>query len=146
MGTDHLYKPGQSGNPAGRPKGCCNKQKLYREVVHPKRKEIVERALEFAMDGQLKGSMRLMVVFLSHVLPAIAKDNLLPDAIDLKDGSLTEQANHIKNLVDDKHITPEQGNVLLANVKATAEIKYKEELEKELYEIKAELAALKAKD
>lgn len=145
MSKDYLFKPGQSGNPAGRPKGSCNKQRMFKELVEPRSKEIIERGIHLAMHGEEKVQARLMIFFLDRVLPAARKDRLMPADIHLSDGSLVEQSNHIKNLISNKSITPEQGNALLNAVKMMSEIKYKEDLEKELEELKSEFKAFREK-
>jgi hypothetical protein len=54
-----LWKPGQSGNPAGRPKGIKNRitilqQELelqLREQAQPRIAEVLDKAIEMALDG-----------------------------------------------------------------------------------------------
>ena len=124
--SDTQWKPGQSGNPLGG-KLSSKRRQLFKQLVEPLTKELVDHALSIALSDS-KDRTKVLAIFLERVLPAVIKDNELPDEIYLSDGSLIEQANHIKRLISDKHITPEQGQVLLANVRTTAEIKYKEKV------------------
>lgn len=144
--SDTQFKPGQSGNPGGKPKGACSKRRLFKELVQPKSKEIILDALRLLKTGEENVQARLIIFFLDRLLPAACKDNILPDDVEIEGETFTEQAAHVKKLMNNKEITPEQGNTLLAGIKIASEIKYKEDIEKELYEVKAELAALKAKD
>lgn len=142
--SDTQFKPGQIANPTGRPKGECKKYKLFKQLVEPRTDELVNQALNIALSSD-KDRTKVLTLFLERVMPAVVKDNILNPEIELSEGSLVEQANHIRSLITDKHITPEQGNVLLASVKATAEIKYKEDLEKELEELKSEFKTFRDK-
>jgi hypothetical protein len=64
----HLWKPGQSGNPAGRPKGSLNKITMMRQVLEgelrsqlgPKMAEVLAKAIEMAMDGN-EAMIKLLV-------------------------------------------------------------------------------------
>jgi len=50
----HLFKPGQSGNPSGRPKGALNKYtELSRELLSENGVMIVQKVIEKAMDGDV---------------------------------------------------------------------------------------------
>lgn len=142
--SDTQFKPGQVANPRGRPKGENKRLKLFKELVEPRTHELVNQALSIALSDS-KDRTKVLTLFLERVLPAVVKDNMLDPDVDLIDGSLLEQANHIRKLINDKHITPEQGSVLLANVKSTAEIKYKDDLEKEIERQKVEIRMLKEK-
>ena len=141
---DTQFKPGQSGNPLGRKKGECKKYQLFKELVEPRTQELVNQALNIALSGD-KDRTKVLTIFLERTLPSVVKDNILKPEVNLSEGSLVEQANHIRNLITDKHITPEQGTTLLAAVKTTAEIKYKEDLEKELEELKTEFKEFRDK-
>jgi len=142
--SDTQFKPGQVANPTGRPKGECAKYKLFKQLVEPRTQELVNQALNIALSGD-KDRTKVLTLFLERVLPSVVKDNILKPEIELSEGTLLEQADHIRNLITDKHITPEQGSVLLAAVKTTAEIKYKEDLEKELEELKSEFKTFRDK-
>jgi hypothetical protein len=142
--SDTQWKPGQSGNPGGRKKGECKKYQLFKQLVEPRTHELVNQALDIALSND-KDRTKVLTIFLERVMPAVVKDNILNPEIELSEGTLVEQANHIRNLITDKHITPEQGSVLLAAVKTSAEIKYKEDLEKELEDLKSEFKAFREK-
>ena len=48
----HLFQPGQSGNPAGKPKGTRNRAtRLAQALIDGKASEVVEKALELALAG-----------------------------------------------------------------------------------------------
>ena len=140
--ADSQWKPGQSGNPKGRPKGECKRYQLFKQLVEPRTQELVNQALNIALSND-KDRTKILNAFLERVLPSVIKDNILAPEIELSEGSLLEQATHIRNLVTDKHITPEQANALLAGVKTSAEIKYKEDLERDMLDMKAEIKELR---
>ena len=48
----HLFQPGQSGNPAGKPRGARNHAtRAVQALIDGKAKEVVEKALELALAG-----------------------------------------------------------------------------------------------
>ncbi len=48
----HLFRPGQSGNPAGKPRGARNHAtRAVQALIDGKAKEVVEKALELALAG-----------------------------------------------------------------------------------------------
>ena len=50
----HLFQPGQSGNPSGRPKGALNKYtELSRELLSEKGPMIVQTVINKALDGDV---------------------------------------------------------------------------------------------
>ena len=50
----HLFQPGQSGNPNGRPKGALNKYtELSRELLSEKGPMIVQTVINKALDGDV---------------------------------------------------------------------------------------------
>lgn len=45
------FKPGQSGNPAGRPKGAKNRSTELRSLLEPHAPALVEKAVQMALEG-----------------------------------------------------------------------------------------------
>ena len=61
------YKPGQSGNPNGRPKGSVNKYtQLARELLSSRGEEIVQVVIEKA----LKGDVHCLKMCMDRIVPA----------------------------------------------------------------------------
>lgn len=51
-GPGKRFEPGQSGNPAGKPRGCRTRSvMLAQSIIDGKAKEVVEKALELALSG-----------------------------------------------------------------------------------------------
>ncbi len=53
---DHLWKPGQSGNPGGRPKGTFSLVRLMREALAENDLEGAKAVVKAAVDKAKKGS------------------------------------------------------------------------------------------
>ena len=60
------FKPGQSGNPAGRPKGSPDKRSELRALLDPHAPELVKKAVEKALEGDM-AALRLC---LDRCIPA----------------------------------------------------------------------------
>jgi hypothetical protein len=61
------FKPGQSGNPAGRPRGSPNKATQLRELIRADMPEIIAALVTKAKDGDAQSAS----VLLSRVLPPL---------------------------------------------------------------------------
>lgn len=74
----HLWKPGQSGNPAGRPKGALGKITLMRQALEgelrvqlgPEMAAVMAKAIEMAKDG----SESMIKLLVDKCLPTIKGD------------------------------------------------------------------------
>ncbi len=67
------FQPGQSGNPAGKPKGLGARQKLYEELLLPRGRELLEAAFKLA----LKPDKTMLCFLLERVLPKVKDDDEL---------------------------------------------------------------------
>ena len=120
------FKPGESGNPKGRPKGSNDLAKL-RGLLTPSVPELVEKAKALALDGDV-AALRLC---LERVLPPLkAKDE--PIEIEALKGSqrLTEQGAAVINAMANGEISPSEASLLMKAVSDQARIIEIDELEK----------------
>jgi hypothetical protein len=63
----HLFKPGQSGNPKGRPKGSKNKNKALAEgLIGNNASKIVKKVIEMA----LAGDQACLKMCMDRIIPA----------------------------------------------------------------------------
>lgn len=135
------YQKGQSGNPDGRPKGRPDRRLLYRQYVEPDMPALLRKAVEIARNGD---KLMLRCIF-DRFMPIFSKDDLLPEDIKLIKGALFDQANQVTDLINERDISPIEGNNLLTGIEKKAAIKYKEDLEKELEDLKKEFKSFKDK-
>jgi len=67
------FQPGQSGNPAGRPKGAKGKTTLLREVMQTKSDRLLSRAvpaiLRVVIQQALKGCVHSQKIILDRAVP-----------------------------------------------------------------------------
>ena len=113
------WKPGESGNPAGKPKGSGTIQKM-RAALSEAIPDVTEALLEKARDGDVAAARLL----LERVFPP-ARPEELPRAFDLPAGTLTEQGKALLDLVATGEISPSQGAQLigaLGNLSKVAEV------------------------
>ena len=123
------FKPGQSGNPKGRPKGTATTAKL-RALLEPHAKALVKQAVNLALDGDVT-ALRLC---LERLVPPVRATDELVELRGLK-GTLTEQGEAIIQAVASSHVTPEQGAKLLQALAAQAKIEEADRLEKRIGEL-----------
>lgn len=81
---NHLWKPGQSGNPAGKPKGCKHKTTLaVQELLNGEAEKLTRAAIELALQGDTV-ALRLC---LERILPAVKENPISFSLPEIKKAS-----------------------------------------------------------
>jgi len=116
----HLFQPGQSGNPAGRPQGSRNKATLAVEVLlDGEADSLTRKAIELALQGDTT-AMRLCLERLCPPRKSRPVNIALPET-KTAEGVAEAQAAVVKAVADGE-LTPEEGttitNILEARRKA----------------------------
>lgn len=125
------WKPGESGNPAGKPKGSGELQKL-RAALSDVVPEILDTLKAKALEGDV-GAARLL---LERVLPPL-KAMEPAQAMPLPAGTLTEQGRAVLAHVAAGELAPSQGAALLGAIGTLARVS-------EIDELAARVEALEA--
>jgi Family of unknown function (DUF5681) len=112
------FKPGQSGNPAGKPKGSSRAAKL-RALLDPHAAALIKKAVELAK----KGDTTALRLCLERLLPAMKAEGravVIPGLAEAPD--LTGQARAVLSALAQGVISADQANVLLQAIAAQARI------------------------
>ena len=72
------FQKGQSGNPAGRPKGSKDKRTELRELLTPHAPALIDKAIEMALDGDTAA----MKMCLDRIIPAMRAVEITTDQND----------------------------------------------------------------
>jgi hypothetical protein len=121
------WKPGQSGNPSGRPPGSSEVGRL-RAAISEHLPQIIAQLVEKARGGDTQAARLL----LERVLPPV-KAVEATVMLELADGaSLTEQGESIVRAVAGGLLAPGQAGALLTGLGSIARLKEVDELTKRL--------------
>jgi hypothetical protein len=123
------WKPGQSGNPKGRTPGTGEVGRI-RASISALVPELLAALMTRALDGDV-GAARLLLE--RAIAPLKAAEQ--PMALNLSDGTLTEQGRAVLASVAAGELAPGQGAQLLAAIGALARVS-------EIDELTARVAAL----
>lgn len=126
------WKPGQSGNPQGRPPGAGEVAKLRASIAEHV-PNIIEKVVEAAKGGDIQAARLL----LERVLPPM-KPTELTVPLALPDGSLTEQGRAVLAAVSIGELAPAQGAQLLAAIGALARVAEIDELTDRIEKLEAQ--------
>ncbi|MCA8278504.1 DUF5681 domain-containing protein [Burkholderia cepacia] len=121
------FKKGQSGNPAGKPRGARDKRTALRELLQPHAADLVAKAVELAKAGDTT-ALRICI---DRCIPAIKAKDAPVDLPDLT-GSLVEQGEAVMRAMARGRITPDEANAVMQVISAQARIIEVDELEKRL--------------
>ncbi|KVL61910.1 hypothetical protein WT01_08920 [Burkholderia cepacia] len=117
------FKPGQSGNPAGKPKGAKDKRTELRALLQPHAEDLVKKVVEMALAGDTT-ALRICV---DRIIPTIkAKD--APISIGRLTGSLADRGKVVLDALSDGSITPDEANAVMQAISAQARIVETDEL------------------
>jgi hypothetical protein len=103
------FKPGESGNPRGRPRGSSKVSK-YRAMLEPHADAVIEAVVQKALDGDV-AAMRLI---LERLVPSL-KSRDLPSPLPALDSgtSLAQQGYAVLAEVSAGRLTPSEASSLL---------------------------------
>ena len=118
----HGWKPGQSGNPKGRPKGSGDVAQI-RSAIATRIPELLEAMMRRALDGDV-GAARLLLE--RTVAPLRATDMGQP--LNLPNGTLTDQGRAVMVAVSSGELAASQGAALLGAIGALARVVELDEL------------------
>ena len=116
------WKPGQSGNPKGRPAGSGEVAKL-RAAIADRVPELLAAMMARALDGDV-GAARLLLERAIAPLKAAEQSQ----ALSLPDGTLTEQGRAVLASVAAGELAPGQGAALLGAIGTLARVAEIDEL------------------
>lgn len=135
----HAWKPGTSGNPAGRTPGSGEVGKL-RAAIGQHVPAIITRLVQAALDGDV-GASRLLLERVCAPLKAAEETTPLT----LPDGTLTEQGRAVLAAVGAGELAPSQGTALLASLGTLAKLREGDELEARIVALEARSTAAAGK-
>jgi hypothetical protein len=110
------WKPGQSGNPAGRKPGTGEVAQI-RASIAARVPEILNRLMEQALEGDT-GAARLLLE--RAIAPLKAAEQT--QALSLPDGTLTEQGRAVLAAVATGALAPSQGSQLITAIGSLARV------------------------
>jgi hypothetical protein len=107
------FEPGQSGNPAGRTLGSSDKRSEKRKLLEARGPEILEKAIELALGGEVK----LIIALLDRWLPTLrAEAERAPIAITPQLDPAS-QAREIFKRVADGELSVDEGATMMGGVR-----------------------------
>ena len=122
------FKKGQSGNPAGKPKGALSR----RTRLALQLEEHMPGLLAKVVDLALKGDTQALKICIDRGLPAKKVIDELVDLGKPLDGTAAEQGRIVLQAVGEGRITPDQAATLMTSIAAQARVVEIDELERRL--------------
>ena len=116
------WKPGQSGNPAGRPPGTGEVAKLRAAIAGN-----VPAILKSLTDAAIAGDVQAAKVLLERTLPAL-KPAEQAQAVNIPEGTLTDKGRAVLDAVAAGELAPGQGAALLTALGTLARVAEIDEL------------------
>lgn len=101
------FKKGQSGNPAGRPKGAKDKRTELRDLLKPHAPELIKKLVELALSGDASALKCCM----DKLIPSVrARDESV--SVNLQ-GDLTDKGNQLLAELSAGNISPSEGSQIM---------------------------------
>lgn len=130
-GRGRQWKPGESGNPKGRPEGSGAVQRI-RKLLEPHREELVRKVVEMAKAGDMK-AMRIVMDRLAPPPRPESDPVQIPELANAE--TLTEGAKAVVAAIGAGQVTPTAGLELLTAIGALAKVIETDEIERRLREL-----------
>lgn len=126
------FRKGESGNPAGKPKGTRNRVTMLRaDLVQA---DTVKSIAQKLVDAALEGDVQAAVAVLDRVWPKL-RPIAAPVEFPLPEGTLADQGRAVMQAVSEGRLSPDVGERLIVALGAMARLV-------EIDELAARVAAL----
>lgn len=130
------FKPGQSGNPAGRPRGAVSAAVRLRREIEANGDDILRKQIERAKQGN-----PYIAKFLLELILPRAKTLPLREPIALE-GDLPQQAETVKRMLAEGSVSLDEAASLIEVIGGVQAITDRAALAQRVAELEAKLAAL----
>ncbi|WP_280569770.1 DUF5681 domain-containing protein [Chromohalobacter sp. 296-RDG] len=121
------YKPGQSGNPRGRPKGTKDARTRWRQSLEKHGDELVAKAVEMALEGDGQ-ALKLCI---DRAIPAY-RPAAEPVRFEMQGDTLTDKASEILNAVSRGEIDPQTGRSLIDAIGSLVKVQEVDDIQRRL--------------
>lgn len=119
------WRPGQSGNPNGRPRGSKNKKSLVAEEFELQGSAVAQKVIEAALGGDMQAA----TLVLQRICPPLRpKAEKTPFDLDAK-APLADQAQQIMGAIAKGEIDIDTGRILIGCLSSLASLKQVDEFE-----------------
>ena len=123
------FKKGESGNPAGRPRGSVNKNlQVLRDAAEAILPDLIERAKS--------GDLEAQKLILDRGIPRLRAVSM-PEALPLPDGTLTDQAKALVALIAEGSLSTTVAAEIAGVISASARVEEVDQLRDELKALRA---------
>ena len=129
MAARGRWKKGESGNPAGRPKGIVDKRASLRKQFESEGRAVIERVIAEALDGDMQAA-KLVIERLAPPIKSRSEPVEIP-ALEAAE-TLADKAQAIVIAVARGECPPDIGSTLISAVGACSKILEIDELERRL--------------
>ena len=136
------FKPGKSGNPAGRPKGIKDRRVALREKLLPHADQLIEMVTTFAKSGD----MVAMKIVLDRLIPPLKEEPIhvtipkIESAVDC-----TQAHAAVVNAVAAGDMLPSEGQAISNLIEAQRRAFETTELAQQMRDLHEEISKLKEK-
>lgn len=130
------WKPGQSGNPKGRPKGSRNRTSLIAEEFEKEGSAVAQVVIQAAKNGDIHAAN----IVLQRLAPPLKpRSEKVKFAIDTTK-PLTEQAAQVLQAIAEGDVDPDSGRALIDCISSFAGLRELDELTNRLSEIEKRIS------
>lgn len=130
------FKPGHSGNPAGRPKGKADKRAQWRTALEKHGDKLVKKAVELA----LAGDSQALKLCIDRAIPAY-RPAAEPVSFELSGETLTERANSVLTAVAAGQLDPQTGKGLIDAIGSLVKVTEIDDITRRLAELEGKTNA-----
>lgn len=131
-----MFEPGQSGNPAGRPKGIKDRRTELRQMMLDEAPALIAKVVELAKEGD---ATALRICLERIVPPAKAKDD--PIALPGLTDSLADNSREVVRALAKGDLTPEEAATVLQALASQVRIIEADEIERRLADLEQVVAS-----